>query len=69
MNLTQTLHKVMQNKTNVLVDEIKELKNLFYGVTKLGLPFLLDGNSEIYSKQDYMNKLKQKRNEEHMEKL
>ena len=69
MNLTKTLHKVMQNRTNVLVDEIKELKTLFNVFTNLGLPFLWDGNSEIYSKQDYMNKLKQKRNEEHMEKL
>ena len=69
MTLKQTLHKVMQNNTIVPVDDIKSLKSMFNGVTNLGLPFLWDGNSEIYSKQDYMNKLKQKRNEEHMEEL
>ena len=31
--------KVMQNNTNVLVDDIKSLKTMFNGVTKLGFPF------------------------------
>ena len=42
---------------------------MFNGVTNLGFPFLWDGNSEIYSKEEYMNKLNEKRNEELMEKL
>ena len=42
---------------------------MFNGVTNLGLPFLWDGNSEIYSKEEYMNKQKEKRNEEPMEEL
>ena len=43
--------KVMQNKTNVMFDDIKSLKTMFNGVTKVGFPFLWDGNSEIYSKE------------------
>ena len=61
--------KVMQNNTNVLFDEIKALKTMFNGVTKLGFPFLWDGNSDIYSKEEYMNKLNKIRNEKPMEKL
>ena len=61
--------KVMQNNTNVLVDDIKALKTMFNGVANLGFPFLCDGNSEIYSKEEYMNTLNRKRNEEPMEKL
>ena len=41
------VYKVMQNDTNVLVDDIKALKTMCNGVTNLGLPFLWDGNSEI----------------------
>ena len=59
----------MQDITNIMVDDIKPLKNIFNGVTKLGFPFLCDGNSDIYSKEEYMNKLNKKRNEEPMEKL
>ena len=59
----------MQNNTKIMVDDIKELKTMFNGVTKLGFPFLWDGNLEIYSKEEYMNKLNEKRNEETMEKL
>ena len=59
--------KVMQNSTNVLVDDTKALKTMFNGVTKLGFPFLWDGNSDIYSKEEYMNKLNEKRNKEPME--
>ena len=60
---------MMQNNTKIMVDDIKELKTMFNGVTNLGFPFLWDGNSEIYSKEEYMNKLNEKRNEEPMEKL
>ena len=61
--------KVMQNNTNVMVDDIKELKTMFNGVINIVFPFLCDGNAKIYSKEEYMNKLNEKRNEEPMEKL
>ena len=61
--------KVMQNNTNFVVYDIKALTTMFNGVTKLGFPFLCDGNSKIYSKEEYMNKLNEKRIEEPMEKL
>ena len=60
MTLKKTLHMAMKNNTNVLVDDIKALKTMFNGVTNLGFPFLWDGNSNIYSKEEYMNKLKEK---------
>ena len=58
--------KVMQNNTNFLVNDIKALKNMFNGVTKHIFPFLWDGNSYIYSKEEYMNKLNEKTNKEPM---
>ena len=42
---------------------------MFNEVRSLVFPFLWDGNSDIYSKEEYMNKLNEKRNEEPMEKL
>ena len=52
----------MQNNKITLDDDIKAFKTIFYGVTKLGLPFLWDGNTLLYSKEEYMNNLKEKRN-------
>ena len=60
---------VMQNITNVLDDDIEDFKTMFNGVTKLGLPFMWDGNVEFYSKKECMSKLRDKRNEEPEEEM
>ena len=52
----------MQNRTNILADDIKSFKTMFNGVKKMGLPLLWEGNSKLYSKEEYINKLKEKRN-------
>ena len=52
---------------NNIVDDIASFKTLFNGLTKLGLPLLWDGNIDIYSKDEYQNRLRKKRNREHEE--
>ena len=59
----------MQNNTNVLAIDIKDFKTMFNGGTNLGLPLLWDGNAEFYSKEECMNTLKGKRNEEPKQEL
>ena len=59
--LKQTLCKVITKNINLLVDDIKSFKTMFHGVRNLVLPLLWDENEYFCSKEEYINKLKDKR--------